>query len=217
MADVDNFLYFYRGESLPEAIERIFEGYDRFMENIDHFRLENPAIAGGACRSWVLGEKPRDFDIYLTRNKDREAIVTDDAGENAPVIRLSSFTTNGGAIEVINYTYRDLAAILLTFDMTVAMCAVDKEQLVCHEDYLSDLASKSIRFTNLGKPMNSLLRLQKYVKYGFTAHPRELTQLATAFYMMSEEPKMPDFARDPVTGHFVINYTTGKGTVNIPF
>ncbi len=208
MADVDNFLYFYRGESVPEAIERIFAGYDRIIENLAHFKLVNPAIAGGACRSWVLGEPPRDIDIYLTKAEDGESLQADD--EDAAVIHLNLFTSP--TMEVINYVYSDLAAILNTFDMTVAMCAVDKEQLVCHEDYLADLASKSIVFTNLGKPMNSLLRLQKYIKYGFTAHPRELTQLATAFYMMSEEPKMPDFARDPITGHFVINYQASGST-----
>ena len=214
MADVDNYLYFYRGESLPEAIERIFDGYDRFAESIGPFNLVNPAIAGGACRSWVFGEEPRDIDVYLTTNEDKESIVAEDP--DAPVIKLASFIKT--PIEIINYVYQDLASILNTFDMTVAMCAVDSEQLVCHEDYLSDLASKTIAFTNLSRPMNSLLRLQKYIKYGFTAHPKELTQLATAFYLMREEPKMPDFARDPVTGHFVINYKTSSGAgKNIPF
>jgi len=211
VADVDNYLYFYRGEKLPEAIERIFDGYDRFAETISMYNLVNPAIAGGACRSWVLGEVPRDIDVYLTKDKDKESLVVEDPSE--PVVKL--LTTTKTPVEVINYVYPDLASILNSFDMTVAMCAVDREQLVCHENYLSDLASKTIAFTNLCKPMNSLLRLQKYIRYGFAAHPRELTQLATAFYMMSEEPKIPDFARDPITGHFVLSYKTSSGTTII--
>jgi len=214
---VDKYQYYYRGEEVPEAIERIFDAYDHFKED-DVGTLENPVVAGGACRAWAFGENPRDIDVYLTSNEDRQKIVSDD--EHAAVYKLKTvlFGQQTTEVDVINFVYSDMEAILNTFDMTVAMCAVDTNQLVCHTNYLADLASKSIVFTNLGKPMNSLLRLQKYIKYGFTAHPRELTLLAQSFYMMSEEPKMPDFARDPVTGHFVLDYQ--KGTVPtqiIPF
>ncbi len=208
MAEGDNFdkyQYYYRGESVPEAIERIFIGYDATLSENSHIQFNNPAVAGGACRAWAMGEKSRDIDMYMTKNEDRESILTDD--DTAPVYRLANIFNV--PIDVINFVYADLEAILNTFDFTVAMCAVDKEQLVCHKNYLADLASRSIVFENLNKPMNSLLRLQKYIKYGFTAHPRELTSLAQAFYTQDKEPEMPDYARDPVTGHFVIQYKTG--------
>lgn len=212
--NLDKYQYYYRGENVPEALERIFEGYERILDANPNIQFANAAIAGGACRSWAMGEVPRDIDMYLTQNKDRESILTDD--DTAPVYHLGNAFSDE-PIEVINFVYQDLESILNTFDFTVAMCAVDKEQLVCHKNYLADLASKSIVFTNLNKPMNSLLRLQKYVKYGFTAHPRELTLLAQAFYMSSQEPEMPDYARDPVTGHFVIQYKTGTANSPLPF
>lgn len=215
----DSFLHFYKDEENPEAIQRLFRGYFQLVgKEMNLPQVENPVIAGGACRSWVIQEKPKDIDVYFTNKQNLEAFDNHfNVNDLKPVMKFNEKTAFKESVrfDIIRKAFKDQVAILKTFDLTISMCSVSADTVVCHKDYLADLASKSIVFANLENPLGSLVRMQKYVKYGYTASPKELEALATAIYLLNEEPKLSEWIEtDDITGEVTATYFKNTGIVS---
>lgn len=216
--DVDaNFVTHYRGESVSAAVQRIFDKYDELVKHVNFpgwENIKNPAVCGGAVRSWVLGEMPWDYDCYFLAEEDRKVFqqqVTTERKDDG-VYRMewygaqNRFARN---FDFINFTYSEIERVLNTYDMTIVMAGVDKERFVCHKDFFSDLASKTIKLHHLNSPVNALIRIQKYIQRGYEADPMQMYYLAEHLYMQQEDPKVPNMTKDE-NGRWIGNYLRFK-------
>lgn len=217
MVDADNFITLYRGESNPAIIDRLFKEYDRVMTGMSFNRWDNIknkiTIAGGACRSWVIGQKPNDYDLYFTDATTRqffsENLVSDMTQRQNRVFRFESYQADqrfARKWDFVNWIYPSNADILRTFDLTICMCAISYHEVTYHDDFFRDLASKSINFYNLQTPLNALLRLQKYIQRGYEADPSQLELLAEAIQAENNKLEFPKDMWKDENGRWIANY-----------
>jgi hypothetical protein len=143
----------------------------------------NAIIAGGSVLCAFTQQDINDIDVYFRSKEDLAKAfvrVTKDwdsvyLGHTSNSITLRD-KESGTIIQFIFFDYfKDADEVFEAFDFTVCMGAielnVDSEKLpeiVYHPDFLSDVASRTLRF-NSGTcyPYISLVRTKKYQERGF--------------------------------------------------
>lgn len=154
-------------------------------------------IAGGAILSAATKTETNDYDVYPKSNKamiDAFYHLFDDScyvvniSDRAVTFKSNTITNDKGERAIIQVmTYDEFPTadkIFEHFDFTVCMGAFDcdTKEHVFHRDFYPDIASKTLRF-NPGTryPLNSLLRVTKYMAKGFfISKPEHIRMIMTA-------------------------------------
>lgn len=206
--ETSEFVILYKGEEINPAIAKVWDWADDKVFNLlDSTARDKIILAGGALRSYFTNTPVRDFDLYphdttaislldasmmwqpwfKVPNKSTKSIVTRYIGQD---IHTGEFINR--EFNIIREVDRSIEEILTTFDFTIAMCALTRDRLVYHRDYFVDLQTRQLRIQNLESPLNTLWRMQKYVKYGFEASQEEMWKLIQAIH----ESDLPKLDRD---------------------
>lgn len=154
-------------------------------------------IAGGAVLSVATKTDINDYDVYPKSNKDMVEALHCLLDDNCYVVNITdravTFKSNSivgmnderATIQVMTYdTFETAEKIFENFDFTVCMGAYDcdTKTYTFHEDFYPDIATKTLRFNPKTRyPLNSLLRVNKYVSKGFfIGKPEMIRMILTA-------------------------------------
>lgn len=154
-------------------------------------------IAGGAVLSAATKTEINDYDVYPKSNKamiDAFYQLIDDGcfvaniSDRAVTFKSNNITNEKGEraiVQVMTYDQFETAEKIFDhFDFTVCMGAFDcdTKEHTFHPLFYPDIASKTLRF-NPGTryPLNSLLRITKYIAKGFfIGKPEHIRMIMTA-------------------------------------
>lgn len=140
----------------------------------------NAIIAGGAILSTFTHQEVNDVDVYF-RSEEQMAQafvrVTKDwdsvyLGHTDKSITLKDRESDV-IVQFIYFDYfKDAEAVFEAFDFTVCMAAIElkpeSNELVMHPSFLSDMASRTLKFNNGTRfPYISLVRTRKYQERGY--------------------------------------------------
>lgn len=166
------------------------------LPELDPIGLTGCYIAGGSVLSAVTRTEIADYDIYPKNKQALLDVCMTLADANTYVVsvtdRAITFKSNDiimdnderAVFQVMRFADTDTPdKIFSAFDFTVCMGAYDcdTKQYTFHDDFWPDVASKSLRFNPGTKfPLNSLIRIQKYIKKGYTAGKGEIAKIALA-------------------------------------
>jgi hypothetical protein len=156
--------------------------------------LPNCFIAGGAVLSTVTRKEIADYDVYPKTHKAAVDAVMSLLENNCFVINISDRAitlkcndevNDKGERIIVQVMYYDefptADHIFKHFDFTVCMAAYDCDthQYHFHQDFAMDVAQKALRFNPGTKfPLNSLLRVNKYIAKGFFISKYEHIRMA---------------------------------------
>lgn len=137
------------------------------------------AVAGGSLRSIISKSPINDIDLYIT---DQDVIVdiveylkeTYQVVANTDNAITLKHVSKDKIIQIIKKVLldpTDPTSLFDEFDFTITCALLYKNTLYLSETYLEDLASRSLVIynTNLKFPIATLIRTQKYQRYGFKA------------------------------------------------
>lgn len=136
-------------------------------------------VAGGALKSYFLGKKPTDIDIFFPNQEEFEKAKELFHGDY-PIFENDN---------VVKYKYKDYTIDLCkkhfptpqetidNFDFTVTCCAVDSIQIYHHPSFFIDLAKKQLMINKITYPVSTLWRLQKYILGGFRICKQEMLKI----------------------------------------
>jgi hypothetical protein len=140
-------------------------------------------IAGGALRSKFSGQKPADIDLYFPNvgelNKAGNVLYQHGYSPTFENDNTKTITDGKTTFDLVKRYYSSLEQTIASFDFTVSACGIDKDSITYHDDYFIDLATKRLNLTGeMVNPAGTLLRMQKYIKYGFTMDVEDMRVLA---------------------------------------
>ena len=165
------------------------------LHNILPYALERCYVAGGAITSHITKTDINDYDIY-----PKDTVSRDDILRNLFELgTLISYTERAATfvlpeppnhkfgdprpiyqVMIIDDNYSSAADIFERFDFTVCMGAYDcdSKELVFHEDFLVDIASRTLRFNpKTLYPLASMMRTLKYRAKGYSLPKSTLLQI----------------------------------------
>lgn len=140
-------------------------------------------IAGGALRSYLVGDKVKDIDIFSANpEKVLEAFRADNtfkAGfENE---YIANFYKDGLCYQVIlKYKYSSPLETINNFDFTIIAAAINQDGIIVDERFYIDNAQKRLVVKSLPKPLSSVKRAMKYCGRGYHMCPVGLAKILKA-------------------------------------
>jgi hypothetical protein len=149
-------------------------------------------IAGGAIRDFFAGQKPRDFDLFCRSAEDLAAVQWGLEGiANTKLIdndKLVRFKLGDLEIDLVKRYYAGPQDCIDHFDFTVCAAALEFtmgqepefSRLHYHVNFFRDLATRRLMLLSLPEPLDTVRRVIKYTKKGFTICNNELTTLLAA-------------------------------------
>lgn len=172
--------------------------YAQWLRPLEELVKELPAncwVAGGAVRSHLCGEKPKDIDIF---SKDPDTIVAAfEAADNYTKTFGNEFFQNfkkgDTTYQVIKkYQYDSPQATIDSFDFTVICAAVSSEGLVYNERFFMDNAQKRLVINALPLPLSTLKRALRYATKGYMLCPVSLSRLTRTINELQIDWDNPD-------------------------
>lgn len=168
-------------------------------------------IAGGALRDYFLYGKVlpgTDYDFYFN-NKDDWSKVKKYFTENGYVKKYETENSykvikNNTEIDLVKLFYYNPKQTISSFDFTICCCSVSKYAIYHHETFFIDLAQKNIVLNNYNNPINSLIRIKKYMKKGFNIDNYNYLKLIKKSIECPEE-KIPQIIKSIPEDIVVIN------------
>lgn len=166
--------------------EDLYKVFQRYKDYI--------GIAGGALRSIISKSPINDIDLYITDDSLVFNII-DDLAETYKVVANTDnaitlkHKTNNKLIQIIRKVYlysSNPTALFDEFDFTITCALFYKDTLYLGETFLEDLASNSlvIHSKHLKYPIATLIRTQKYQRYGFKVSSMLLVNLALQIHAL---------------------------------
>jgi hypothetical protein len=166
-------------------------------------KLSGCFVAGGAILSAVTKTEPADYDIYPKSRAAAVDLIFELMEDNCFIVNISdravtlksnSNTNSKGErilVQVMMFDEFETAdKIFEFFDFTVCMAAFDCDtnEYQFHPDFFIDVAAKTLRFNPKTKyPLNSMMRLGKYHKKGYTLPSSEMIRMSLTL-MQSKLP-----------------------------
>jgi hypothetical protein len=158
--------------------------------------IDNISLCGGALTSIFRKAEINDFDLYFQTEKaftDLNAYLK----ERGSGYKLVSETINSNTFvgETLNNFFKSkklqlikkpqvyckpVEQILNCFDFTICQAGYlfNKEIVVVHENFIFDLAKRELILNkDTATPLNTLVRLRKYLARGFIMPPKEMVRL----------------------------------------
>src|SRR5690606_3373111 len=141
--------------------------------------IHNVWIAGGAVKDWFLnGKVEKDLDLFSTDRKSMALLARHLRAE----YQFKAFLITKNAIkgfcfikgvrydlDIVKKEFQNQTDCVDKFDFTVTCFAASAEKFTYHTSAPFDLLRNRIVIHSLPHPVDSLKRLQKYIKKGFTA------------------------------------------------
>lgn len=138
-------------------------------------------IAGGALRAFFSNTEVKDIDIYFRYQKGHEtALKKLQTDLNIKPHYTNHNTVTLGQYDLTKHFYEDPSECINDFDFTVCACAITKDEIYYDSNFFTDLASRTLIVNNSKKPVASLIRIKKYLSYGYTISDNEILKLAKA-------------------------------------
>lgn len=160
----------------------------KYFQDLILKKMENRCfVAGGALRDYYqFGHVKSDIDLYAYNKIDVDWCIKkiQNLGfyfifANDKVITMRS--NDGHIFQLIKqFTYKELADAVYSFDFTVCSAAVDDKGVVYHPRFFLDLCRHRLVINSLPYPLSTLGRLRKYFKKGFTICNGGLLEIAKA-------------------------------------
>ena len=168
--------------------------YDRDLYSLLHKYSDHIAIAGGALRSIISKTSVNDIDLYITDEdvipniiehlQDTYQVVANT--DNAITLKHLDKDKIIQIIKKVLLDPTDPTALFDEFDFTITCSLFYKNALYLGETFLEDLASKTLIIQNkhLQFPIATLIRTQKYQRYGFKVSSMLLVNLALQIHAL---------------------------------
>jgi len=137
-------------------------------------------IAGGAMRSWLVGDKVKDIDIF---SNDPDAVIaafeaSDNYKSGVKNDFIAHFYRDKVRYEIIRaYKFNSPQETIDNFDFTIICAAYGSSGLVVDERFYIDNAQKRLVVKSLPKPLSTIKRGLKYSKRGYTMCPIGLSKI----------------------------------------
>lgn len=153
--------------------------------------LNNVFIAGGALRSSLLNERYSDIDIFSTENKHLDEFLATllDWDLVYDAEKLKTLKKGNDKIQLIYREYESIESCLNSFDFTICQFAMNNEGLYCNPESLIHLFRKKLVVHKINPEWayDTLRRMQKYIKAGFTICDGGLVDIVNAIREASDE------------------------------
>ena len=169
-----------------------YEPLDAVIEIDENYNLPRGYfLAGGAALSMVIHTKPNDYDVFFKNKTVMEAWIKW-AYTHSTILSVSDRSIycvhNGYHVNLITMrTYEKADDLFEDFDFTVCMFAWDRSANVLRygKTAYADLEQRKLVFnTKTRFPFNSLTRVLKYAKKGFSISNSEMYKVAIAAYLV---------------------------------
>lgn len=203
---------YYASEDMPEPVKECFQ---TFKESILNHIPENINcwVAGGAVRSFFENTPPNDMDVYFASDKDFE-LFKSWLGQQANVVTIMESEKHEKVLwgdvelDLMKKWFDTPEDSLYSFDFVVCSAAVAHDHLVFHHDFFMCLGARSLQLNNAHvNPVNTLMRMQKYAKYGYAMSPEEVKKLIGVIENRETdgEEDTANLAQAPSKGGYMIN------------
>lgn len=208
---------------LNPQLQKCFELYEReiFSEIGDTIFYW---IAGGTLRDYFINQKINyniDIDVFFPdacSHDEAKKILLD---QKYHIIYDSFFSLKmkkmNKVIDLVKIYYNNPQVAIENFDFTVCCAALSQDGFVQHEMFFLDLVTKNITINKIENPFNTLNRISKYIKKGFTIEPSELLKVISKIKNIPNE-QIPDeyqYYFDINTNNSnEIRFGTGYGDLN---
>src|SRR5690554_2647538 len=164
---------------------------ENLLYPLPELNLENVFIAGGALRSSLIDERYSDIDIFSTENKylDEFMETLTDWELVYDAEKLKTLRKGNDKIQLIFREYESIESCLDTFDFTICQFAMNNEGLFCNPESLIHLFRKRLVVHKINPEWayDTLRRLQKYIKAGFTICDGGLADIVSAIREATDE------------------------------
>lgn len=167
------------------------KSFDAIMKNLP----ENCWIAGGCMRSFLVGERAKDVDIF---SADPDSIVAflenrEDFKKSFGNEFFQNFVHDGLTYQFIKkYKYNTPQETIDSFDFTLITAAFSKEGFISHERFYLDNAQKRLVIHNLPLPLSTMKRALKYAARGYMLCPVSLSRLIRTINELQIDWNNPD-------------------------
>ena len=176
-------------------------------------------LAGGYIRDFMLGEEPKDIDIFGTcEGEVMHAVEQFDWDQHytkktqANSVAFSCWNGQKKTVQFVTRSYyADHDALIRSFDFTICQVCVFYDGLpirswigFCTEGYLHDFVERALVYTQPERdedPAGSLLRVVRFLKRGFTISEEELSKVL-ARMCAAIIPETELILRDKIQGQF---------------
>jgi hypothetical protein len=142
-------------------------------------------VAGGSVRDYFMGiPVVTDHDLFFRNEKDYAKAKDFFEKKDAELLWDSEngtkFKYKGRRFDLIKHYYVSPTACIHSFDFTVSMLAVDRANVYAGETSFIDLAKRQLMINELPFPINTMARILRYYKKGFTMCIGELRKVILA-------------------------------------
>lgn len=160
-------------------------------------------VAGGALKSYFLGENPTDIDLFFPDNNEFQRGILHfrdyeemKGGKEAKIIfendNVIKYKYKGKIFDLVKKHFKDPQETINQFDFTVTCAATDGDKFYQHPSFFIDLAKKQLMVNNLPYPLSTMWRMQKYMLKGYRMCKEEMLKVAQAL----QDPKNIIFNTD---------------------
>lgn len=138
-------------------------------------------IAGGFVRDSLMGVLPNDLDLYATRRDcaklARRLMI---AGWRLHAVNSvpSTWCKDRKSVQLLEF-HGNAAQCIERFDLTICCAALDlrRGHVVCADTFLPDLDARRLVVHDPALPSDTLRRVARFVRQGFTISWAELREL----------------------------------------
>lgn len=166
---------------------------------------QSTVLAGGAVRSFITKENPRDFDVFVIGEDATEQVKTELLAKcdaeykntfRCPQKLLYSYETPFGKMQVITpRTYATIEDLLDSFDLTPCRGAFDGERVTLDKAFIRDVKKKVCNIHRITYPTATMNRIFKYRTYGYS------TFQATEEFV--RQVNVSDFPAEDLFKHYI--------------
>jgi hypothetical protein len=187
-------------ESTPDLLEKepVVEDLTLTKINTNNLKIPFPKfeycgcwIAGGCIRSSILNEQWSDIDVFGPTDMLDEFVKTNllNAKQVHKSKLMSTYKLEGNKIQVIYREYDSMPECLNSFDYTITQFAFDGSHLWCNPDALIHLFERRLVVHRIHPEfaIDSLRRMQKYIKKGFSICDGGITDLVNGIRTLTDE------------------------------
>jgi hypothetical protein len=183
-------------DQLRYRFNKIF--FDSIKQDLGDQAFLDYAIAGGALRDSLVGEKVKDIDIFCANTGAVERLEAWFEKQEGVKIghkskQLSNYTLNGHWFQVIRQPIQNVwfdlsgTELIENFDFTICGIMMHNDEIRTLPTFFEDMLTKRLRNNKLLFPLNSFKRMQKYIKKGYVACDGTLLAVAQGLSTINYE------------------------------
>lgn len=182
----------YKEGKFPVADQVIYHFGKILFDNIEG----DFWVAGGAIARFLSGDKQSDIDLFTSSRDNAAKLICQLRSKyefkpyyitpNA-IKGTIKFFEKILKVDVVKNMFKSPQETIDNFDFTVTCFAVNRDTFYYHPTACFDLLRKKLVVNNLNHPVDSMRRLQKYNRRGFTACNGTIGEIAEAIHQLSPD------------------------------